>query len=46
MAPGESQAWSCEASGWASTSFLVRFLYAFRALSMISSKLDDETAVR
>jgi hypothetical protein len=42
MALGESQAWSREASGWASRSFLVRFSYAFSALLMISWKLDDE----
>ena len=44
MAPGESQAWSWVASGWASRSFLVRFLYASSAPLMISWKLDDESA--
>ena len=45
MAPGESQAWSWGASGWASRSFLVRFLYASRALLMISWKLYDEVGM-
>ena len=42
MAVGESQAWSWEASGWASRSCFVRLLYASSALLMISWKLDDE----
>jgi hypothetical protein len=42
MSPGELQAWSCEASGWASKSCFVRFSYAFSALLIISWKLDDE----
>jgi hypothetical protein len=46
MAAGESQAWSWDASGWASKSFLVCFSYAFRALLKISWKLFDEEAVR
>jgi hypothetical protein len=45
MASGESQASSWGESGWESRSFLVRFLYASRALLMISWKLDDEAAV-
>ena len=45
MVAGESQAWSWWASGWASRSFLVRFLYASRALLMISWKLDEEVGV-
>ena len=45
MAAGESQAWSWEASGWASRSFLVCFLYDSKAFSMMSWKLDDEAAV-
>jgi hypothetical protein len=42
MALGELQDSSWVASGWASRSFFVRFLYAFRALLRISWKLDDE----
>ena len=33
---GESQAWSCTASGWARRSFFVRFSYSFKALLNIS----------
>ena len=46
MASGESQAWSWEASGWASRLFFVRFSYALSALSMMSWKLDGELAMR
>ena len=42
MAVGESQAWSWEASGWASRSCFVRFSYSFSALLMTSWKFDDE----
>jgi hypothetical protein len=42
MALGELQDWSWVASGWASRSFFVRFLYVFRALLRIIWKLDDE----
>jgi hypothetical protein len=44
MAHGESQDWSWVASGWASKSFLVHFLYASSMPLMISWKLDDEAA--
>jgi hypothetical protein len=46
MSPGDSQVWSREASGWASRSSFVCFLYAFSALLMISWKLDDEEAAK
>ena len=46
MALGESHAWSWAASGWASRSLFVRFLYAFSALLKVSWKLDIEAAVR
>jgi len=42
MALGESQAWNCAASGCARRSFLVRFSYAFKALLIISWKLEEE----
>jgi hypothetical protein len=45
MAPGESQDWSWVASGCSRRSFFVRFLYVFRALSIISWKLEDEVVV-
>jgi hypothetical protein len=45
MSPGELQVWNWEASGWATRLFLVRFSYAFRALLMISWKLNDGAAV-
>ena len=41
MALGELQDWSSVTRGCASRSFLVRFLYASKALMMISWKLDD-----
>ena len=46
MAVGESQAWSWEASGWASRSFFVCCSYAFSASLMISWKLDDMESVK
>ena len=45
MSPRELQVWSCVASGWESRSFLVRFLYEFKASLMINWKLFDEEAV-
>ena len=42
MALEDSQDWSWVASGCASRSRLVRFLYLSRALLMISWKLGDE----
>jgi hypothetical protein len=49
MALGESQDWSWAASGCASRSRFVRFLYLFKASFMISWKLgplgDEEEAV-
>lgn len=42
MALGELQDWSSAARGCASQSFFVCFLYASRALLMISWKLEDE----
>ena len=42
MALGVLQDWSLEARGCASRSFFVCFLYASKALLMISWKLDDE----
>ena len=42
MALGVLQGWSSAARGCASRSFFVRFLYASKALSMISWKLEDE----
>ena len=42
MSPGDSQAWSCDASGCASKFCFVRFSYAFSALLITSRKLDDE----
>ena len=42
MALGESQDWSWAASGCARRSFFVRFLYLFKALLIISWKLEDE----
>ena len=42
MELGDSQAWSCAASGWARRSFFVRFSYTFKALLKISWKLGDE----
>ena len=44
MSLEESQAWSCEASGWTSRSFFVRFLYTFSAILIIDWELDDEAA--
>ena len=44
MSLEESQAWNWEASGWASISFFVRFLYTFSALLIIDWELDDEAA--
>jgi len=41
MALGDLQASSLSASGCVKRSFFVRFLYAFRALSKISWKLED-----
>ena len=41
MLLGELQASSWPASGWVRRSFFVRFLYALKALSKISWKLDD-----
>jgi len=50
MALGVLQDWSLVARGCASRSFFVRFLYASKALLMISWKLEveleDEEAVR
>ena len=49
MVLGELQDWSSVTRGCASRSFLVRFLYASKALLMISWKLEawlrDEEAV-
>jgi hypothetical protein len=45
MALGVLQDWSSVKRGCASRSFLVRFLYASKALLMNSRKLDDEEAV-
>jgi hypothetical protein len=42
MALGVLQGCSLEARGCASRSFFVRFLYASKALLMISWKLEDE----
>ena len=42
MEVGESQACSCVASGCASKSFLVRFLYVSKALLIRSWKLDED----
>jgi hypothetical protein len=42
MELGEWQDWSWVASGWASRSFPVRFLYLSKALLMMSWKLRDE----
>jgi hypothetical protein len=42
MALGVLQDWNLTARGCASRSFLVRLLYASKALLMISWKLDDE----
>ena len=39
MSPGELQACSCAASGWARRSFFVFFSYAFRAVLKIDWKL-------
>ena len=44
MSVEESQAWSWEASGWASRSIFVRFLYSFSALLIIDWELDDDAA--
>ena len=41
----ELQSWSSTASGWERRWILVRFSYAFRALSTISWKLVDEVVV-
>ena len=46
MSAGELQAWSWEARGWNSKSFLVRFLYDSSALLIIDWKLEDNAAVR
>jgi hypothetical protein len=45
MAEGESQDWSWAASGCASRSFFVRFLYVFKASLIISWKLEAEVEV-
>jgi hypothetical protein len=45
MALAELQDWSWAASGCASRSFLVRFLYSSKALLMISWKLEDEETI-
>ena len=45
MSPGELHDWSWAASGCASRSLLVRFLYLSKALLMISWKLEDVEAV-
>ena len=45
MALGEWQDWSCAARGWASRSFLVRFLYLSKALLRISWKLEEDDPV-
>jgi hypothetical protein len=42
MALGESQDWSWAASGCSCRSFFVHFLYVFKALLIISRKLEDE----
>ena len=42
MALGVSHAWSWAASGCSRKSFLVRFLYASKALFIIGWNLDDE----
>lgn len=42
MAVGELQVWSWAASGCARRSFLVRFLYVSKALSIMSWKLDED----
>jgi hypothetical protein len=42
MALGESQDWSCAASGCSRRSFFVRFLYLFKAVLIISWKSEDE----
>ena len=44
MSLEESLAWSWEASGWASRSIFVRFLYSFSALLIIDWELDDDAA--
>ena len=45
MALEELQDWSSVMRGCASRSFFVRFLYASRALLIISWKLNDEEAI-
>jgi hypothetical protein len=45
MLLGELQCWSWAASGCVRRSFFVRFSYAFKALSKISWKLEDEAGV-
>ena len=44
MSVEESQTWSWEASGWASGSIFVRFLYSFSALLIFDWELDDDAA--
>jgi len=45
MEVGELQDWSSVVSGWARGSFVVYFSYAFKALSNISWKLEDDAGV-
>ena len=45
MALGESQDWSWAASGCSRRSFFVRCLYLFKALLIISWKLDEDEEV-
>ena len=42
MLLGESHSWSCAASGCLKRSFFVRFRYAFKALSKINWKLEED----
>jgi hypothetical protein len=42
MSPGEWQVWSWAASGCSRRSLFVRSLYVFKALLIISWKLEDE----
>ncbi len=45
MLLGDLQSWSWAASGCVRRSFFVRFLYAFKALSNICWKLEEEVEV-
>jgi hypothetical protein len=42
MSPGDLQAWSCAARGWARRFLFVLFSYTFRAILKMDLKLDEE----